>query len=521
MKLKIHEKTINIENLRTTNPQRFWDNIRKIKTKATTRLFTINKSQNIKDIVQEFRQHFQTLLNTPLILNNNHNPSQILSLSKEPNSLIITSADIINCISQLNSNKSPDSCGLSAEHLKNSHNNNLLLWLAKFYNSILSNGKVPNDLSTSTIIPLVMSYTKSLNNPDNYRGISILPIFTKLLEYLILRICFSITDSHSHQFGFKKNSSTLHAEFLLSETVMHYKNNNTPLYMCSLDANKAFDTCNWDLLFEKLYFQKKLPLSVVHTISSLYHSDSANISYQGVTSNQFSLSQGVRQGSILSPHSYNIYTESILNENVSECKVGSTINEIYTGVIAYADDVILLSPTISGLQELINRFQTYGVANFIKLNTEKTEFLISGKSYIPNNVVKINGTVSDLLKHFHYRHGISSTQNCKIPCRQGGCCRTYESVHALKIHLYRKHPSNPYTKYESINISPMERNDELKDQQGSYTAAYVDKDNTSNIYSGVLYEENIKEMILDVLMTLRCHNTTEVVIQYLGKSVKK
>nr|XP_047135144.1 uncharacterized protein LOC124812466 [Hydra vulgaris]XP_047135145.1 uncharacterized protein LOC124812466 [Hydra vulgaris] len=41
---KIHEKTINIENLPTTNPQRFWDNIRKIKTKATTRLFTINQS---------------------------------------------------------------------------------------------------------------------------------------------------------------------------------------------------------------------------------------------------------------------------------------------------------------------------------------------------------------------------------------------------------------------------------------------------------------------------------------------
>ncbi|XP_065663972.1 uncharacterized protein LOC136085931 [Hydra vulgaris] len=332
---KIHEKTINIENLRTTNPQRFWDNIRKIKTKATTQLFTINKSQNIKDIVQEFRQHFQTLLNTPLILNNNHNPSQIPPLSKEPNSLIITSADIISCISRLNSNKPPDSYGLSAEHLKNSHNNNLLLWLAKFYNSILSNGKVPNDLSTSTIIPLVKPYKKSLNNPDNYRGISFFPIFTKLLD---------------------------------------------------LDANKAFDTCNWDLLFEKLYIQKILPLSVVRTTSSLYHSGSANISYQGVTSNQFSLSQGVRQGSILSPHLYNIYTESILNEIVSECKVGSTINGIYTGVIAYADD----------------------------LNTEKTEFLISGKSYIPNNVVKINGVsiyLQNKLKHLGFQWDNNISKN--------------------------------------------------------------------------------------------------------------
>ena len=37
--------------------------------------------------------------------------------------------------------------------------------------------------------------------------------------------------------------------------------------------------------------------------------------------------------------------------------------------------------------------------------------------------------------------------------------------------------------YERTNISPVERNDDLIDQQGIYTAAHVDKDNTSNIYS--------------------------------------
>ena len=59
--------------------------------------------------------------------------------------------------------------------------------------------------------------------------------------------------------------------------------------------------------------------------------------------------------------------------------------------------------------------------------------------FCESNLESLN-TVSDLLKHFHHRHGISSTENCKIPCRQGGCCRTYDSVHAFKIHLYRKHP---------------------------------------------------------------------------------
>ncbi|XP_065675632.1 uncharacterized protein LOC136091848 [Hydra vulgaris] len=371
---KIYEKTKNIEYLRNTNPQKFWDNIRKIKNKKNTRLFTINKLQNKNEIVEEFSHHFQKILNTPQCTNKEFNPQQIPHISKEPNSKFISTADIEKCILNLKNNKSYDCFGISAEHLKNSRSNNLLMLLASFYNSMLTNGKVPKCLSTATIIPLVKSYKTSLENPNNYRGISILPIFTKLLEYLIVHICPDITESHSHQFGFKKNSSTLHAEFLLSETIKHYNHNNSPVYICSLDANKAFDSCNWDLLFEKLYYQKKIPLSVVHTISSLYRSGTANVSYLGCTSEEFRLSQGVRQGSILSPHLYNIYTENLLEKIVSESKVGTSINGVYTGVIAYADDIILQSSTISGLQNLINIVQKYVISNFIKLNAEKTEF---------------------------------------------------------------------------------------------------------------------------------------------------
>ncbi|XP_065645758.1 uncharacterized protein LOC136076212 [Hydra vulgaris] len=330
------------------------------------------------------------ILNTPQCTNKEFNPQQIPHISKEPNSKFISTADIEKCILNLKNNKSYDCFGISAEHLKNSRSNNLLMLLASFYNSMLTNGKVPKYLSTATIIPLVKSYKTSLENPNNYRGISILPIFTKLLEYLIVHICPDITESHSHQFGFKKNSSTLHAEFLLSETIKHYNHNNSPVYICSLDANKAFDSCNWDLLFEKLYYQKKIPLSVVHTISSLYRSGTANVSYLGCTSEEFRLSQGVRQGSILSPHLYNIYTENLLEKIVSESKVGTSINGVYTGVIAYADDIILQSSTISGLQNLINIVQKYVISNFIKLNAEKTEFLISGVSSIINNVIYVN-----------------------------------------------------------------------------------------------------------------------------------
>ena len=73
------------------------------------------------------------------------------------------------------------------------------------------------------------------------------------MEYIILLKCPNIAESHPLQYGFKANSSTLHAEFLLSETIRFYNRKNSPVYICSLDAEKAFDSCNWDILFEKLH----------------------------------------------------------------------------------------------------------------------------------------------------------------------------------------------------------------------------------------------------------------------------
>ena len=119
-----------------------------------------------------------------------------------------------------------------------------------------------------------------------------------------------IMDSHSNQFGFKSNSSTLHAEFIISETIKYYNNNISPVYICSLDAEKAFDSCNWNILFEKLHYDKRIPSNVVNVLFSLYKSGTATVSYLGCKSKMFELKQGVRQGSILSPHMY-IYITNI------------------------------------------------------------------------------------------------------------------------------------------------------------------------------------------------------------------
>ena len=85
----------------------------------------------------------------------------------------------------MNTGKAKDPFGLLTEHLIYTDNPTFIQWLADFYTKTISGECIPNDLCISTIVPIVKSYTKSLNSANNYRGISITPTLTKLLECII------------------------------------------------------------------------------------------------------------------------------------------------------------------------------------------------------------------------------------------------------------------------------------------------------------------------------------------------
>ena len=154
--------------------------------------------------------------------------------------------------------------------------------------------------------------------------------------------------------------------------------------MCSLDAEKAYDSCNWSILFKKLYYEKKVPLPVVNVLKSMYSNGTYQVLYNGKRSYSFTASQGVFQGSILSPHLYNSYTEELLKMVESSTMEGTSLHGMFTGMVAYADDIILLSPTLTGIQSLINKCTQYFNTTAITLNVDKTEFITSG-SRIPTN----------------------------------------------------------------------------------------------------------------------------------------
>ena len=92
-----------------------------------------------------------------------------------------------------------------------------------------------------TIVPIVKDRQGNLGDLNNYRGITIAPIISKIFEH-VLRIVFSDSLSTSNfQFGFKRKSSTSHAIFCLKETINYYTERGSSVFCSFLDASKAFD----------------------------------------------------------------------------------------------------------------------------------------------------------------------------------------------------------------------------------------------------------------------------------------
>ena len=76
---------------------------------------------------------------------------------------------------------------------------------------MLRHGHVPRQFQQGTIVPIVKDQHGDKGDMNNYRGITITPILSKIFEHALQRLSETFLSTSQYQFGFKKKSSTSHA----------------------------------------------------------------------------------------------------------------------------------------------------------------------------------------------------------------------------------------------------------------------------------------------------------------------
>ena len=122
-----------------------------------------------------------------------------------------------------------------------------------YFNKALENGKFPNCLKLANITPVFKKGPRTSKN--NYRPVSILPIFSKIFERLLSRQLSEFFDNILSKFqcGFRKGYGTQHCLLLMLEIWKEATDNNKAFGALLTDLSKAFDCFNHDLFIVKLH----------------------------------------------------------------------------------------------------------------------------------------------------------------------------------------------------------------------------------------------------------------------------
>jgi len=348
----------------------FWKDIKKITKKEASIASSINGVTGQAKIADMWHFYFKGLLNSSQCTVNKPRVLSAMSDLSEMDSMDrFTSSEIIDAINELKIGKSPGLDGLYAEHYKCA-GDKLSFLMAMVINAMFTHSYFPSNIMETVIIPIIKDKRGDVTDKDNYRPIAITNIFSKVIELVLLCRYSSLLVAADNQFGFRNKHSTDMCVFAFQQVIDLYVSLNSPVYICYLDASKAFDRVNHWSLFNKL-LKRSVPKLVVRIIIFWYTKQTFTVQWGQCLSVPFTCSNGVRQGGILSPLFFNVYVDE-LSMHLNNLKTGCNINNIYLNHFMYADDTVLVAPSPVALQKLINCCSQFVLENDMLFNTKKS-----------------------------------------------------------------------------------------------------------------------------------------------------
>ena len=324
------------------------------------------------------------------IPNSNLNPLHYIESTNEKTMVMYEASEdeIINVIKLLKQS-APGPDGIHSKIIKSSYAK-FIKPLKHTLNLSLSQGIFPKELKIAHVTPVYKSGDKfSINN---YRPISLLSVFSKILEKLMYNRLLKFINKwkilYEFQFGFRENYGTSLALIYLVDKLCQALSNGDYIIGVCIDLTKAFDTVNHEILFDKLY-KYGIRGVAMKWIRSYLNERSQCVNYNNEISYKSTISCGVPQGSILGPLLFLIYVNDL-------AKVSKLLF-----FIMFADDTNIfitgknLRSMIDTLNGELTQITEWLNANKISLNISKTQFMVVSGSKA------ISKTLSDVIINDH------------------------------------------------------------------------------------------------------------------------
>ena len=344
---------------------------------------------------------------------------------------LFTDTEVMKAIDELNTKKSADEFGISAEHLKYSKTT-ITPALTSIFNNILLNKAVPTAFTFGLLTP-VLKKQKDPTIMGNYRGITVTATIGKTFEYAFIGK-LNLKSKTLLQFGFTEGLSPIMSSLLISEARYEIKKSTEKFYISVLDVQSAFDVVQHIILMDKAIDQNIHP-TYWKILTELYNGLSSKVKWLDGVSESFTIKQGVRQGGILSTHLYKIFVQDLLVE-LEQNSLGYHLGDIYIGAPTCADDIAFISNNEHELQIMLNVIDRYAKEHHYKIHPTKTEIIDCSKIKTDYNWTMDGKKVktTDCSEHLGVKRTDGSENNFNVKDRIQTARRTRYALMGSGVH---------------------------------------------------------------------------------------
>ena len=248
-------------------------------------------------------------------------------------------------------------------------------WLTVLFNKIKSTGSVPKGWNKGRVTLIHKSGLREVLS--NYRPITVIISLSGMFSKLLNARLSEVVESHSLlgevQNGFRKGRQMADNSFILDSILMKAKHLKQNTHLCYVDISKAYDTVNREILWKRLT-ALGFHGDFLDCLKALYEGDSLVSVVNGISTKPVYPKRGLRQGCSLSPLLFALYISDI-GSDIAASSEGFQLGGLTFSGLLFADDIVLISRTFHGLEQLVSLVKTHCDQLKLSINQKKSNIV--------------------------------------------------------------------------------------------------------------------------------------------------